>query len=363
MCDGIRTGVVSVCCARSSRSIPLHTEHPQAHRKQGTLWSLMRRFTSLLACVWTGFCPAQTPGNVPAGQAATAAGNPAAVTEYVLQRGDDLSIRAYNLSQLDGEFRVRPDGKISVLLLNDVQAAGLTPTQLGQFLSESYSQHFRNPRVTVIVRSIAAQNVYVGGDVAIPAAVPVRGQMSAVQAVMAAGGVKDVTSDEVIIVHAEQGEPRTESVSVQEVLSGQRTDPVLRPSDTVYVRRSTINVFVGGEVGHPGMVPLSGGMTIIAAIFQAGGFRQTAKTNSVVLLRDGGKSGPVAMTVSLEDVFTDGPRTKLQPFDVVFVPKSKIAKLNQWVDQYIRQMSPATLSMGFSYLFGQSFSTVSSSPF
>lgn len=319
----------------------------------------MRILTSVLVCICGGFCAAQTPpAPTPAGPPPV---NPASgAAEYVLQRGDDLSIRAYNLPQLEGEFRIRPDGKISVILLNDVQASGLTPAQLGQFLSEAYSQHFRNPRLTVIVRSIAAQNVYVGGDVAIPAAVPVRGQLSAVQAVTAAGGVKDVTSDQVVIVrNSEQGEPQTESVSVREVVSGQRADPVLRPSDTVYVQRSTINVYIGGEVGHPGMVPLSGGMTIMAAIFQAGGFRQTAKTSSVVLLRDGGKSGPVAMTVSLEDVFTDGPRTKLEPFDVVFVPKSKIAKLNQWVDQYIRQMSPATLSMGFSYLFGQSFTTVS----
>lgn len=323
----------------------------------------MRVLTTLVVCICGGVCTAQTTGTLPAqapGTPAqpTTASNPA---EYVLQRGDDLSIRAYNLPQLEGEFRVRPDGKISVLLLNDVPAAGLTPAQLGQYLSEGYSQHFRNPRLTVIVRSIAAQSVYVGGDVAIPAAVPVRGQMSAVQAVMAAGGVKDVTSDQVLIVrNNQQGEPQTESVSVKEVLSGQRTDPVLRPSDTVYVQRSTINVYVGGEVGHPGMVPLSGGMTIMAAVFQAGGFKQTAKTSSVVLLRDGGKTGPLAMTISLEDVFTDGPRTKLQPFDVVFVPKSKIAKLNQWVDQYIRQMSPATLSMGFSYLFGQSFTSVPS---
>lgn len=319
---------------------------------------------------WIHFAPVVHSAPLQAAPPSQAPPSPAAPPEstsppeYLLQRGDDLSIRAYNLPQLDSELRIRPDGKISVLLLNDVQAAGLTPAQLGQFLSDGYATHFRNPRLTVIVRSVAAQNVFVGGEVALPAAVPVRGQMSAVQAVVAAGGAREGASDEVLIVrNGERGESRRESVSVREVLSGQRSDPILRPSDTVYVQRSTINVYVGGEVGRPGMIPLDGGLTILAAVFQAGGFRPTAKTNSVVLLRDNGKGGPTATSISLNDVFSDTPHTKLQPFDVVYVPKSRIAKLNQWVDQYIRQMSPATLSVGFSYLFGQSFGGSQGVPF
>src|SRR5205823_922525 len=90
--------------------------------------------------------------------------------EYVLQRGDDVEIRAYNQPELDSTLRIRPDGKVSLLLLNDVQAAGLTPAQLSQFLTEAFSKHFRRPRITVIVKSFAAQTVYVGGEVAQPAA-------------------------------------------------------------------------------------------------------------------------------------------------------------------------------------------------
>jgi protein involved in polysaccharide export with SLBB domain len=86
-------------------------------------------------------------------------------------------------------------------------------------------------------------------------------------------------------------------------------------------------------VVHPGLVPLNGDLTVLAAIFQAGGFRPTAKTDSVVLVRDSGKGSPAATKIKLDDVFLSTPHTKLKPFDVVFVPKSRIAKLNQWVDQ------------------------------
>jgi protein involved in polysaccharide export with SLBB domain len=121
--------------------------------------------------------------------------------EYILQRGDDLEIRVYNMTELDGDVRVRPDGKISAVLLNDVQASGLTPLQLKQVLTEGYlAQNFRNPRITVIVKSSASQNVYVGGEIGLPAAVPLRGDLTAIQAVLHAGGAKEASaSDQVTI--------------------------------------------------------------------------------------------------------------------------------------------------------------------
>jgi polysaccharide biosynthesis/export protein len=319
------------------------------------------RQAAWLVCASLCFACAQPPSPVPS----PAAGAPQSTSEYVLQRGDDLEIRAYNQPELDAAVRIRPDGKISVLLLNDIQASGLTPEQLSQALIEGFSKHFRSPRITVIVKSFAAQTVYVGGEVGLPAAIPLRGDLTAVQAVLQAGGIKDPqASDEVTIVHhLDKGNSTTEKVSVKDVILGQKPDKALGPSDVVYVQRNSINVYVGGEVTHPGMIPLTGDLNVLSAVIQAGGFRLTAKTNEVVLLRDSGKGTPVASKIRLNDVFLSTPQTKLQPFDVVYVPKSRIAKLNQWMEQYVRQMSPATLSVGFSYLFGQSFGTSGSTPF
>lgn len=291
-------------------------------------------------------------GAVGFAQAPTAGAPAAAEGEYVLRAGDDVSVRAYNLPQLDTDARIRPDGKISVPLLDDVQASGLSPRQLSWNLTQGFSAHFRNPKITVIVRSIAAQSVFVGGEVSAPAAIPVRGSMGAVQAVVSAGGSKDGASDEVVIVREGPDGPKRETVSVKEVVQGTRPDPLVRPTDTVYVQKSQVSVYVGGEVARPGLVPLTGSATVLTAIFQAGGLRPTAKTDEIVLLRDSGKSTPIASKLSLNDVFVDAPHTKLQAYDVVYVPKSRIAKIDQWIDQWIRQLSPATLSLGFSYLFG-----------
>jgi protein involved in polysaccharide export with SLBB domain len=288
---------------------------------------------------------------------------PATGSDYVLQRGDDLEVRAYNMAELDAAVRIRPDGKISVVLLNDVVAAGLTPQQLAQNVTEGFAKHFRDPKITVIVKSFASQNVFVGGEVALPASLPLRGELTAVQAVVQAGGIKDATgADEVTILHKTEAgqQPNTETVSVNDVMSGRKADTVLQPSDVVYVNKSSIQVYIGGEVVHPGMVPLHSDMTMLAAVFQAGGFKPTAKTDAVVLLRDSGKGTPIATKVKLNDVFLASASTKLKPFDVVFVPKSKIAKIDQWMEQYIRQVSPAILSVGFSYLFGMG---VASTPF
>jgi protein involved in polysaccharide export with SLBB domain len=285
--------------------------------------------------------PAQAPVQAPAG-------------DYVLQRGDDLEVKAFDIPELNTQVRIRPDGKISLLLLNDIEAAGRTASQLNQVLTEGYAQHFRTPRLTVIVKSFTAQNVFVGGEVMQPSALALPGNMTALQALVRAGGLKgNATGENVLILRdADKGTPRVETLNIREVLENQKPDAVLQPSDVVYVPKNTQNVYVGGEVARPGMIELTGDTTILAAIFQAGGFLQSAKTDGVVLVRNDGKDNAVKTEVKLNDVFLSDSNTQLKPFDLVFVPKSKIARLDQWVDQHIRQLNPLSMSFGFSYIFG-----------
>lgn len=314
-------------------------------------WICFSMLCSLLACA--GGATAQTAAPAVASVKSALGGD---APEYTLQKGDLLEIRTYNLPELNTDVHIRPDGKISLLLLNDVQAAGLTARQLAAVLSESFSRHFRTPRVSVIVKDFVSSNVYVGGEVGQAGAVPLHGDLTAVQAVLRAGGFKENGGGDKILIlrDTETGAPKTESVNVQDVIQNRQPDAMLRPSDVVFVPKSAINVYVGGEVAHPGLVPLNGDLTVLMAILQAGGFRETAKTDSVVLVRDGGKgAGPISSKIRLNDLFQDSTHTKLKPFDVVYVPKSRIAKLDKWVDQYLRQMVPATLSVGFSYLLGQ----------
>lgn len=111
---------------------------------------------------------------------------PVDLATYVLQKGDDIEIKAYNITELNQTVRIRPDGRISLMLLNDVDAAGMTAKQLGELLSTGFARYYRNPRISIIVRSFSMLSVYVGGEVQRPGLIPLRGDITALQAVLEA---------------------------------------------------------------------------------------------------------------------------------------------------------------------------------
>ena len=273
---------------------------------------------------------------------------------YVLQRGDDVEIKAYNIPELDQVVRIRPDGRISLMLLNDVQAAGLTARALGEQLSTDFGAHYRNPRISVIVRGFSSLSVYVGGEVLRPGLVPLHGDLTALQAVLEAGGLKETSrSGSVMLLRPDDnGTPKTIAINVDDVLHNRAPDVPLRPADVLYVPKSNISVYVGGEVTHPGLLPLNGELTAMAAVIQAGGLKPTAKSNEVILVRDSGTKTPTVMKLRLQDVVLGKPDTVLQAFDVVYVPRSAIGTVDKVIDQYIRQVIPINIAAGFSYILG-----------
>jgi polysaccharide biosynthesis/export protein len=123
------------------------------------------------------------------------------------------------------------------------------------------------------------------------------------------------------------------------------------PEVTVIVRSfGSQRVYVDGEVAKPGIVPLVGFVTVLQAISQAGGLKDTARRGEVIVIRHGTANKPIALTVNVERII-DGTDMRqdipLKPFDIVYVPKSPIANVNVWVDQYIRKNIP--ISTGFGY--------------
>ena len=126
-----------------------------------------------------------------------------------------------------------------------------------------------------------------------------------------------------------------------------------RPEITVIVRSfGSQRVYVDGEVAKPGIVPLVGFVTVLQAISQAGGLKDAARRGEVIVIRHGTANKPIALTVNIEKVI-DGTDMRqdipLKPFDIVYVPKSPIANVNVWVDQYIRKNLPFSISTGFCY--------------
>ncbi len=130
---------------------------------------------------------------------------------------------------------------------------------------------------------------------------------------------------------------------------------VLTPRVSIQVRGyGAQKVYVTGEVQKPGVINVPGPMTVYHAISEAGGIKHTGSTQSVVLFRKGPDGKPSEHTLSLYQKnghLTEDANIQLNPFDVVMVPESKVAHLDRWIDQHIRQVIPVTATAGFAYLF------------
>ncbi len=177
---------------------------------------------------------------------------------YAIAPGNLLGIKFFHTPDLNEEVAVRPDGKISLQLIQEVMAAGLTPMELSEQLKQAYSGQLKRPEIAVIVRSLASQ------------------------------------------------------------------------------------VYVDGEVGKPGMLELEGPTTVMQSIASAGGFTDRSKLKEVIVIRRR-PNETVVITANLDAVIR-GKDTRqdinLLPSDIVYVPRTPIANVNVWVDQYIRRNIP-----------------------
>jgi len=207
-----------------------------------------------------GSSPSAAVGNKPLRQA---------IPEYRLQPGDEIEIKFFYNPALNERLVIRPDGKISLQLIDELFVAGITPSELDKVLTNRYASEIKEPDLAVIVRSFIGQRVY-----------------------------------------------------------------------------------VGGEVSAPQLIPLMGRMTVLQSIFRAGGFKDTAHPGSVIIIRKDAENRPFGIKVDVNRVIKgeEGARDlDLLPYDIVYVPKKTIAKVNLFVDQYIRKNIFVYTHFGFSY--------------
>ena len=180
---------------------------------------------------------------------------------YVLQPGDNIEVRFAYVADLNQTQIIRPDGKIALPLVHDVQAAGLTPDQLQDTLQKKYQDTaLKSPELVVVVRDFNSNKIY-----------------------------------------------------------------------------------VGGEVGNPGAQPLLTQTTVLQAILQANGFKNTARANEVLIIRQRAGGGYDWQVLNLQKALKGedfAANIQLAPRDVIYVPRSDIANIDVFVDQYMRQVLP-----------------------
>lgn len=189
---------------------------------------------------------------------------------FTIAPGDKLLVNSYFHPAVKQTVTVQPDGLVSLLLVGTVVAAGKTPEQLAKELVRGYEKYLENAEITVSIDDSPGLAVY-----------------------------------------------------------------------------------VGGEVAKPAMLPLRGDMTLLQSITQAGGFLVTANKEQVLILRENSEGRVRAMQANAEQMLrNEADEVRLRRHDIVYVPKSAIAKVDQFVDQYLGQVVPrwVVTSFGFSYL-------------
>jgi polysaccharide export outer membrane protein len=158
--------------------------------------------------------------------------------DYVIGADDVLDVSVWKEQELTRTLQVRPDGKISMPLLGDVQAAGLTPSQLSQNVSERLKKYLTAPQVTIILTQINSQRVYVTGEVTRPGAYPVLPGMTILQAITSAGGLTQFANGKKIFLMRDENHIQTKyPFSYKEVLDGRKAEENLpvKAGDTIVV--------------------------------------------------------------------------------------------------------------------------------
>jgi polysaccharide export outer membrane protein len=169
---------------------------------------------------------------------AAAAVTPATTTdqEYYIGPQDVVQIDVWKEPEITRTIPVRPDGKISLPLLNDVQAAGLTAMQLAGSIREGLAKYLHNPQVTVMVTQINSRRVFVTGEVAKSGALPLLPGMTALQALSSAGGFTQFAKEKgIYILRNENGKQVKLPYNYKDVLKGQKEDIPLQSGDVIVV--------------------------------------------------------------------------------------------------------------------------------
>ena len=169
---------------------------------------------------------------------------PVSIRDVRLEPGDQIEIKFAYLPDFNEIQAIRPDGKIELLLVGEVDAAGKSPSELRDALTKLYAKHFAHPELAVLTRLAIERKVYVGGSVLIPGVLEMPGNLTVLQAIMASGGFDMKTAEVknvVVIRRQKDGERKLFTLDFEKSLAGVESEPFpLAPMDIVFVPQTNM---------------------------------------------------------------------------------------------------------------------------
>jgi polysaccharide biosynthesis/export protein len=155
---------------------------------------------------------------------------------YVIGPEDHLAVRVWREPELSGQFMVRPDGRISLPLVNEIQAAGLTPEQLASSIALSLARYMNHPEVSIAVAQVNSRKFYIQGEVQKPGAYSLAVPTTVLEALVNAGGFREFANTKKITIL--RGGKNVLKFNYKDVTRGKNTEQnvLLQPGDQIIVR-------------------------------------------------------------------------------------------------------------------------------
>jgi polysaccharide biosynthesis/export protein len=242
-------------------------------------------------------------------------------SSYRIGAGDVLSISVWDNKDLDQVVFVRPDGRISLPLIGEVPAAGVTVDELATRLGLLYAKTIKGAQVSVDVKEIRSRPVFFVGGVGKTGPLQLTQDLTLLQGISLAGGLAPGADlESAFVLRSDKVIPVDFVKLIQKADLSQNVK--LQPGDTVVVPVADV-VYVEGEVKAPGPVKFTKELTMLKAIAQTGGFTNLANPKRVSILRGQG-SKKQTVEVNVRDMMKDekaAPDMALKPNDIVIVPQ------------------------------------------
>jgi len=258
--------------------------------------------------------PAPAPGALPRPVAP-----PAAPNTYLLAADDVLSVKAVNFPDLSTEVTVSPDGTITVPLLPPLLVTGKTTTDVARLLARQWDEYVVRPTVGVSLVHKRAQSVLVYGSIARAGTIEYHPLLRILSALAENGGAAPTGDLAAVTVTHPDGTGQTLDLSRPETKGGTGKDIILQAGDVIYIPERRSQFSVVGEVGRPGSFDYKDEMTVLDALTQVGGVKDTADLAGATLVH-GGTERPLNLDALLRRGDLSG-NARLSPGDRILVPE------------------------------------------
>ena len=282
--------------------------------------------------------------------------------QYRIGARDVLEFRSFDDPTLSSEITVRFDGYISLPLIEDIFVLNRSRDETTDAVKEAYRTVFRDPQISVVIRQSASRYYTVMGEVQTPREYPYGRPISLLDAINSAGGLRinnrsgdtfvgsqgQITKALIIRhgkggINSPGGERQVFEYNLENLSSpgAHASDAPVYPGDIVYVPEGVNLVYLIGEVRSPSVYQLSQDMDLLQLLARAGGPSfSSARLGSVVLMREIDPENSRIMILDVNEMLKTGARLRMKPGDVIYVPRKRMIRLQEFVTRFTGTISP-----------------------